>query len=311
EWGHGFWTDEIETHTRFHLDGIHLFISQHEKTGEFLWIEAAERGMAFVSDHLMEELDDGSLWFLHDTTEHKDKRIHFQSTLFGKSHGNSLCINTHVQALTVLYRLKHVIPQNTKYAEMLEKGLNALQRVLEHQPAEALYKFFIVMWTKIRKKPRSKAEIVMHAVKARSIVKVFWTVRRNFPRLAYPGGWIDRDLTISCFSENYQVTNLKDFLTLYQQMPLSWLVPYIKNNFVALRKFLYQFGLTNALESSPYYIEFMDVLYMYDKYIEKIDHEEIKNAKETIYRQTGGHSVDFYASELVRDKEIMQIENSM
>ena len=31
--GHGFWSDEIETHARFHLDGVHLLISQYEKTG--------------------------------------------------------------------------------------------------------------------------------------------------------------------------------------------------------------------------------------------------------------------------------------
>lgn len=302
EWGHGFWTDEIETHARFHLDGIHLLISQYEKTGESLWIEAAERGMDFVSEHLMEQLDDGSLWFLHDTNEHMDKHAHFQSVLFGKSPGNSLCLNTHVQALTVVNRLSHVIPQNTRYAEWSEKGLRALQRVLEHQPAEALYKIFIVMWMKSRKKPRSKVEVVAHAVKVRSIRKVFWALRRQYPRLVYPGGWIDRDLTISCFSEEYQITNLKDFLTLYQQMPLSWLLPYIKNNFYFLRKFLLQFGLTNALESSPYYIEFMDVLYMYDKYIEKLDHEEMQRAKEAICRQTGGYSVDYYASELVRGK---------
>lgn len=302
EWGHGFWTDEIETHARFHLDGIHLLVSQHEKTGESLWVEAAERGMSFVAKHLMEQLDDGSLWFLHDTNEHRDKHAHFQSVLFGKSPGNSLCLNTHVQALTVLNRLNHVIPQKTHYAEWSEKGLRALQRVLEHQPAEALYKIFIVMWIKSRKKPRSKVEVVAHAVKVRSIRKVFWALRRQYPRLVYPGGWIDRDLTISCFSEEYQITNLKDFLTLYQQMPLSWLVPYIKNNFNFLRNFLLRFGLNNALESSPYYIEFMDVLYMYDKYIEKIDPEEIQRAKETICRQTGGYSVDYYASELVRGK---------
>ncbi|MGP0591597.1 hypothetical protein ACTRXD_03535 [Nitrospira sp. T9] len=302
EWGHGFWTDEMETHARFHLDGIHLLISQHEKTDESIWVEAAERGMTFVVGHLMEQLDDGNLWFLHDTTEFKDKRIHFQSTLFGKSSGNSLCINTHVQALTVLYRLRHVIPQNTIYAEMLEKGVNSLKRVLEHQPADALYKIFLFMWMKLRKKSRSKAEIVMHAVLTRGVKKALWAVRRQFPRLAYPGGWIDRDLTISCFSENYQVTNLKDFLTLYQQMRLTWLVPYIKNNFVVLRKFLLRLGLTNALDSSPYYIEFMDVLYMYDRSIEKIDPEEIKEAQKTIFRETGGYSVDCSASELVRGK---------
>ena len=288
EWGHGYWSDEMETHARFHLDGIHLLISQHEKTGESLWVESAERGMSFVAEQLMEKLDDGSLWFLHDTTEHKDKRTQFQSSLFGKSPGNSLCINTHVQALTVLYRLVHVFPQNKIYSEMFEKGLNALHRVLEHQPAETLYRIFIFMFMKSRRTHESLVEKVVNAVKVRSIKRGFWVVRRQFPRLVYPGGWIDRDLTISCFNEIYQMSNLKDLLTLYQQMPLSWLVPYIKNNFNFLRKFLFQLGLKNALESSPYYIEFMDVLYMYDKYIEEIDHEEINCVKEAIYRQTGG-----------------------
>ncbi|WP_447964775.1 hypothetical protein [Nitrospira sp. Ecomares 2.1] len=302
EWRHGFWTDDMEIHARFQLDGIHLLISQHKKTGESLWVEGAERAMAYVAEHLMDQFDDGSLWFLHDSTEHQDRRTHFHSTLFGKSPGNSLCINTHVQGLTVLHRLRQAIPQKPMYAEMLEKGVTALKRVLDHQPADPLYRIFLAIWMKIRKKPKSKAEIVMHAVMTRSIIKVFWPVRRQFPRLTYPGGWIDRDLTISCFSENYQVTNLKDFLTLYKQMPLPWLLPYIKNNVVALRKFLSQFGLANALEASPYYIEFLDVLYMYDKEIGKIDEEEIRKSQEIIYRQTGGSSVDWVASELVSGK---------
>lgn len=302
EWRHGFWTDDMEIHARFQLDGIHLLISQYEKTGNSLWVKAAERAMGYVAEHLMDHFDDGSLWFLHDTTEHQDTRTHFQSTLFGKSPGNSLCINTHVQGLTVLHRLRRAIPQNPIYGEMFEKGVTALKRVLEHQPADAIYRVFLAMWIKIRKKPKSKAEIVMHAVMTRSIIKVFWAVRRRFPRLAYPGGWIDRDLTISCFSENYQVTNLKDFLTLYKQVPLPWLLPYIKDNFDVLRKFLCQFGLTNALESSPYYIEFIDVLYMYDKIIGEIDEEEILNAKEAVRQKVNGTSVDYVASELVRGK---------
>lgn len=299
-WVHGFWSDEIETHARFHLDGIHLLISQYEKTGEALCLQAAERGMEFVHEHLTEPLDDGSLWFLHDTTEQGDKRRRFRSTILGKSEGNTLCVNTHVQALTVLYRLSHLVPQNETYREMLEKGLKALRRVLEYQPAEALYKFFLFLFMKLRKKARSSFERVVYGVILRSLKETFWIVRCLFPRLVYPGGWIDRDLTISCLSENYQITNLKDFLTLYQQLSPSWLVPYIERNFHFLKKFLIQFGLANALERSAYFIELEDVMYMYDKLIQKVDQEEIKKVQETIFQQTGGHSIDYFASELVR-----------
>jgi len=304
EWGHGYWSDAIETHARFHLDGIHLLISQHEKTGEPLWVEAAERGMAFVTEHLMEQLDDGSLWFLHDTNEHREKHIHFQSTLFGKTPGNSLCINTHVQALTVLYRLVDTIPHNKIYSELFEKGVKALQRVLAHQPAETIYRMlmFVLMKSKTKRKPQSLLERAINGIVVRIIKKMYWAVRRQFPRLVFPGGFIERDLTLGCFVDNYQITNLKDFLTLYRQVPLPWLVPYIKNNLVFLRKFLSKWGLTNALDSSPYYIELEDVLYMYDKHIEKVNPEEMNTVKETIYLQAGGYSVDYYASELVRGK---------
>ena len=127
--------------------------------------------------------------------------------------------------------------------------------------------------------------------------------------MVYPGGWIDRDLTFSCFNEIYQITNLKDLLTLHQQVPLSWLVPYIKNNFEIFRKFIFQLGLENALGGSPYYIEFIDVLFMYDKYIEKINPEEITSVQKTIYRETGGYSLDYFASELVRGKEELQADS--
>src|SRR5262249_34899099 len=76
EWGHGLWSDEIETHARFHLDGLHLLISQYEKTNNPIWLKAAERGMAFIFDHLTDTLDDGCPWFLHDTLEKKkDHRL--------------------------------------------------------------------------------------------------------------------------------------------------------------------------------------------------------------------------------------------
>ena len=153
KWEHGYHSDIIETHSRFHLDGIHLLISQYEKTDEPMWLETSERGMTFVSKHLMEELDDGSLWFLHDTIEYNRKH-QFKSTLFGKTPGNSLCINTHVQALTVLYRLRHLIPDKKIYSEMFENGVRALRRVLDYQPGDAVYRLlmFVLMKYKARKR---------------------------------------------------------------------------------------------------------------------------------------------------------------
>lgn len=301
EWGHGYWSDDIETHARFHLDGIHLLISQFRRTDEPIWLEAAERGMAFVSEHLMEQLDDGSQWFLHDTIEHK-KYQYFKSTIFGKTPGNSLCINTHVQALTVLYRLHHLIPDKKIYSEMFENGVRALCRVLDYQPKEAIYRLLVFML--IKYKTMSKAQSMrgkLRNVIIRFIIpKIFWSVRRQFPRIVFPGGFINRDLNISMFSDIYLIVNLKDLLTLYQQEPSIWLRSYIVNGFIFMQKFLNKMDLSKAIKSSPYYIEYVDVLYLYSKLIEEVPSDKIDSANEKIYQQTGGYSLDFYASELVR-----------
>ncbi len=304
EWGHGYWSDDIETHARFHLDGIHLLISQFEKTGEPIWLEAAERGMAFVTGHLMEILDDNSIWFLHDTLERENNYCvsRFKSTLFGKTPGNSLCINTHVQALTVLYRLRHLIPDKKIYSEMFENGVKALRRVLDYQPGEAIYRLlmFMLMKYKTRRKAQSIRGKLINAIIGFVTPRIFWSVRRQFPRIVFPEGFINRDLTVSMFSDIYLIVNLKDLLTLYQQQPSIWLRSYIVNGFIFMQKFLHKMDLSSAVESSPYYIEFVDVLYLYNKLIEEVPSDEIDSAIEIIYQKTGGYSLDFYASELVR-----------
>lgn len=302
EWGHGYWSDEIETHARFHLDGLHLLISQYEKTSDLVWLEAAEHGMAFVSEHLTERLDDGSFWFLHDTIEYSGPH-HFKSTLFGKTPENSLCINTHVQALTVLNRLLLAIPDRKVYVEMYDKGCRALRRALDYQPGELFYKplIFWIVKHKTRNEARSMLAKLINSLEKRLLPRIYWSMLRQFPRLVQPGGFIERDLTCCFASDRYHVTNLKDFLTLYQQEPLSWLRPYIKDATAFVRNFVRDLDVTNALESSPYYIELIDILYLYDKLIEPLPSEEISTVEEKIYQQTGGYSLDYYASDLVRD----------
>ncbi len=300
EWGHGFWSDEIETHTRFHLDGIHLLVSQYEKTGESIWLETAERGMGFVFDHLMEKLDGGSIWFLHDTTEH-ERRHKFKSTIFGKTPGNLLCINTHVQVLSVLYRLHKILPDKVIYAEMFEKGIKALQEIFNHKPGEFTYKLLVFWITKLLTRSRhSNWNRLRNYIESLIIPKFYWQVRRIFPRIVLPGGFIERDLNLNFFMHSYNIINLKDLLILYQQVPFNWLRPYIKNGLEFERRFFNKLDITNALTRSPFFIEYIDILHLYNKLIEHVPPDEMESIEKKIYQKTGGYSLDYYASEFVR-----------
>lgn len=46
--------------------------------------------------------------------------------------------------------------------------------------------------------------------------------------------------------------------------------------------------LTNAVEFFPYYIEFVDVLYLYNRLIEKVPFDKIDYVRGKIYKQKGG-----------------------
>ena len=305
EWGHGFWSDDIETHARFHLDGAHLLISQYEKSHLPVWREAAERCMDFVAENLMEVLDDGNLWFLHDSLEINSNNLHgrFKSTLFGKTLGNTLCINTHVQALTVLHRLKDVTSKRIHYAEMFEKGARALRMVLDYQPGEVIYKLLFpwIIKNKTSTKPVSVIDKLKNSMGTRITEKIYYILMsRYFPRFVLPGGFIERDLTCTFFKDVYHIINLKDLLTLYQQEQFGWLRPYIKNGLEFTRKFIGRLNLTHVFARDPHYIEYLDILYLYDKLIERIPLDEIESVERNIYQQTGGFSLDYYASELVR-----------
>ena len=300
-WGHGFWSDAIETHARFHLDGIHLLISQYEKTADSVWLQAAERAMNFILNNLVDSFSEDQIWFLHDTIE-LEQNHRFKTTLFGKSPGNSLCINTHVQALTVLNRLRSKLQEKKQFTSAYNKGCNALRRVLEYRPAELPYKVFSFWITKSKtlKNSKSIAEKIMRKVVNRLLGTIYWPFQQRFPRLVHPSGFIERDLSLSRVSDRYMITNIKDLLTLYQQDPLTWLGPYVRNGTAYLREFISASGLSGLLKQSPYFIEFIDILFLYDKLVGPVPAEEMKRAADTILEVTGGYSIDLCASPLVR-----------
>jgi hypothetical protein len=261
--------------------------------------------MAFVVRRLTDRLGRGDLWFLHDTNEQNAKH-RFRSTVFGQSAGNSICVNTHIQALTVLHRLWHLVPNKQVYQDNFDKGMAALRRVLEYQPGTLVYRplekllmeYFQnatqknVGWARIRK-----------GIKGRAVLMIYGWLKRFFPRLVLPQGFIDRDLTLSVGSDQYQIINLKDLLTLYQQEPVPWLRPYITGAFGSGYELVRRWGLEKAVRRSPYYFEFMDVLHLYNRLIDPLPPQEISRIEAALQRSTGGYSLDFYASHLVRGKD--------
>jgi hypothetical protein len=168
EWTHGFWRDPPETHLRFVLDGIHLLISEGEISGEFEWIIDAEEVMESVILRFTDSLDDDKIWFLHDSLELDAAAPKTRSRLLGAAVGNTLCLNTHVQALTVLNRLRRRRSSEREplFEKAYRRGLAALERILTISIAEPLYRLL--------------GRLVMPAVTAKNQPGVSARLRRVF-----------------------------------------------------------------------------------------------------------------------------------
>lgn len=292
-WYHGFWWEKMETHARFQLDGIDLLLSQHRTTGRNEWLDAARRGMDYVLEHLTDPLDDGLLWFLHDSME--DRQDHrLRSRWLGRSPGNSLCLNTHLQALKVLYRLSQEEEDEHGHRTAYRHGRDALRRVLEHQPAGRVYGPLMrgILEEKV---PIPKRRVLRRA--RRRLMKplrrrLYWRLQERYPRLVHPNGFIDRDLSLSCASDRYHVTNLKDLLLLYELTGEKWLEVYIVGAMEFIRGYLSRRGLENALGGSPYFIEVVDIMVLYSRLIQPLPAAEIESVRNGVLRTTGAYSLE-------------------
>jgi hypothetical protein len=290
-WRHGYWSDDMETHARFHLDGIDLFLSQYALTSDEIWLEESRRSMSYVFSHLTDKFDDGSLWFLHDTMEEK-KRHWIQSTVFGKSPKNSLCLNTHIQALRILYQLSEYFPGETIYLNSYESGMGALKQVLEHQPADFLYRLVIHSIIRKRKNDGSIIKKLITRITSNVTYRLYWYLQEKYPRLVQPGGFIERDLSITMVSLNYQITNIKDLLKLYDACRADWLREYIVEGVSFLRKLIKQFGLRSLIRTKPYYVEVIDIFSLYANLIERLPSEYITSIENEIFKEINGYSLE-------------------
>jgi len=286
---HGFWSDDMETHSRFHLDGIELFISQYDLSLNKLWLDACHRGLSFLFNNLSDDLDEDMIWFLHDTLEDKNHHF-FKSTIFGKQPGNSLCINTHTQALRVLHRMHRREPEETTYVTAYKNGMKALQRVLEYQPADLIYRF-LVQWILNSHIMVNKSRLIrkVNTVFIRWFLKpIYWKAQQKYPRLVHSNGFIERDLSLSFVSDKYHITNVKELLKLYDLEKPQWLKPYIIGGLNFIKQYIAKKGLRNVLQKSPYYIEVMDIFALYSHIIEELPPDYMESINREITKLIGG-----------------------
>jgi len=260
-WRHGFWNEEPEVHSRMLWDGVRLLLSEHELAPHHDLVSAAQEVTEFAIQNLTEELDGGHLWFLHDSNEGSTP-LRVSDPVLGRSEKNSLCLNTHIQALCVLAQLDRVTGDDGRIRELYHKGLGALEAALglacDSRALRIVDRFLplLLSW----KIPHGFGERVLRFIAYRVLLGGYWWVRKRAQCLAFPSGYIDRDLGRSILADEYHVVNLKDLCELQRLDPHPWMAEII----AAGIRFAASLDFERALERSPIWAEWADVLNLTD-----------------------------------------------
>jgi hypothetical protein len=272
-WRHGIWTDIAETHTVHQIAGIHILLSYYQRTGREVFLQKAKDAMDFLIS-IADNLSDDKIWFLHDTleTNMSDSSLFykiFPSTVFGKSDSNTLCMNSHVATLTALYRLSG-IDSAGQYGTCFEKGLNALKQVLGANPADLLfYSVYRIRDLLVRRCTKTENKVAKKLLKVWTLIlmrHILPLLKKSFPRLVMPNGFIERDLSHSALSDFYHFRNLEDILILYKLTRADWLREIITKSV----KYTVDSSLADyVISNEPKAILFLDILILYSVIVDE------------------------------------------
>jgi len=273
-WRHGAFVPEVmETHTRFQVSGICLLASYYEKTNRDIFLTKAQTAMDYILT-LADDMTENSLWYIHDTLEQKDywdKHIYkndLKSTAFGKSQYNSLCLNTHIWTLLGLHKLKEVSADD-RYDDYINKGMTSLKIVMQAKPAQPIYRLVYRLHDILGDRVFNGAGRIIRELNRRYAKmlrgKILPFMKTKFPRVNMPTGFIERDLTHSCFSEIYHLGTLEDLLLLYDIEPSKWLKETITGSIEYTHKsgFVKRFAKHHSAANI-----FIDILLLYSTLID-------------------------------------------
>lgn len=257
-WLHGFWHQEPEIHSRMLWDGVHLLLSEFETEPHTDLLAAAEQVVTFAIENLTEDLHETGLWFLHDSVE-DTRPLHVSDPVLGRSETNSFCLNTHIQALCVLARIRGLGATNDRrFEDEYRRGMKALDAVLGLEfgsgPLRLMDHFLPQLLA--CKVPHGLGERVVRFVVYRVLARAYWWARRHTQGLVFPSGYLDRDLGLTMLADEYHVVNLKDLVELERLDPQSWLRAIIDGAVL----FTSTLDFRRSMERSPIWAEWADVV---------------------------------------------------
>lgn len=224
---HGEWSRNMECHYRLHASGIHLMLDYLAEHDDPVVADALQRAARFLAAR--PDKTDLGQWFLHDELEQSEAGMRQSpftwkaSRALGKSPTNMLVLNTHLDTLVGLDRYRRQQGDETLDG-LVESAHQAANRVLGLRPAEALYRI-VAKLLYLTFLPPEKAARLPFLLRALKRVGWKWLVPRlhhlktAFPRLVFPGGFIDRAVSLKGVSDAYQPINLMDLLRFARRFP--------------------------------------------------------------------------------------------
>jgi hypothetical protein len=223
-WRHGEWTDHMERHFRLHCSAMHLLMDAVAEQDDDAIKKALKKAADFISRQ-HDKLDCGT-WFLHDELEKSEEGMdeapfhYLKSNAFGKSQSNMLVLNTQLDTFVALYRYSRLTGDG-QYGELLESAATATDTVLSARPADWLYRpvFKAIELTLLPTDIASRLPVHVRLIKRiawKYLVPLVPRIKQRFPRLVFPGGYVDRELSLNIFAHEYLGINLMDLLRIYR-----------------------------------------------------------------------------------------------
>ena len=236
-WRHGEWTDQNECHYRFHNGALLLLENACDEWTDGLVRESLAKGAEFIASRTDETAL--GLWFLHDSLEDSADAMDAMykqtgsivpgfgawkpSHTLGKSPTNKMILNTHVDTTITLDRYREATG-DTQYHSLVASARLATRALLALRPAEILYR--AVYWAVgLTLLPAAQARRLPWPVRALKrmtwmyLVPRLYRLKRLFPRLVMPGGFIDRHLSPPHFDAKYHAVNVMDLVRYWRRFP--------------------------------------------------------------------------------------------
>lgn len=229
-WRHGIWQRD-DSHYCHWIAGANVLMHFYKVSNRNIFLEKSKQVLDF-SIQYADRCVEGMQWYLHDSLEMPDNggtapyTKTRRSTLMGKSETNTLALNTHIGTLLSLKHL-HGLTKDNKYQTAYLEGLCILEQLLQCKPAGMLYSIVYGVRDILTKlcvdgdRVRFR-KVIWHYDKLMSNT-ILPRLKHRWPRLFMPNGFIERDLTFSCYNQFYHLLNLEQLLMLYKVEPSEWL----------------------------------------------------------------------------------------